>query len=265
MLVFVVPVRHPGSVARWVDVQQRLDQTLASIARQQGDDWRIVVVGNSGTMLPALGRRTSVRWVDLPLPVLPDPAVDQEGLWEAIRHDKGRRVLAGLHDVDDRDYTMVVDYDDWVSRRLAGYVADHHAGSGWVLSTGFVYAGGHLLVGLSRFNDICGTSLILRRDRLDIVAGPERNGDAVVRRQLGSHRFMRRDLEERGDPLAVLPFPGAVYRVGVSDAVTGSKGLLRYVGTRGMLARHPWRVLRNACGVRPATRRMRDEFGLPAP
>jgi hypothetical protein len=265
MLVFVVPVRHPASVVHWSAVYDRLSETLASIGQQRSGEWRVVIAANTGTSLPALGPTTSVRWVELPLPVLPDPAIDKEGLFEGIRQDKGQRVLAALRDIDDQDYVMTVDYDDWISNRIAGYVADNTGGPGWVLSRGYVYGGGRVLVGHHRFNEICGSSLVIRRQHLNIVAGDETVREALVRRRLGSHRFNRQDLAAAGTPLAVLPFPGAVYRVGSSDAVTGSKDLFRYVGDARMAVRHPLRFAHNVSALRPVTPSVRTEFGLRQP
>ena len=41
---------------------------------------------------------------------------------EAVRHDKGASVLAGIVEARPTGHVMVVDYDDFVSSRLASLV-----------------------------------------------------------------------------------------------------------------------------------------------
>jgi len=57
MLTFIVPVRHPENARDWTRVRQVLEQTAASIAGQESDEWSAVVVANSGSDLPPLPLR----------------------------------------------------------------------------------------------------------------------------------------------------------------------------------------------------------------
>lgn len=52
MLTFVVPVRHPENARDWGRVKLTLTQTAASIASRDSDQWRAVVVANTGSDLP---------------------------------------------------------------------------------------------------------------------------------------------------------------------------------------------------------------------
>lgn len=96
-LTFVIPVRHHESVPNWPDVQRRLAMTAASVAGQIGGDWRCVVVANRSTR--CLHCRTGSDRARR-------PAIDDSprlGRWggeqarnDAVREDKGARVLAGI-------------------------------------------------------------------------------------------------------------------------------------------------------------------------
>lgn len=262
MLHFVVPVRHPDSVADWDAVCRNLVETLTSLSRQTSTQWRAVVVVNRGAALPPLPEGVAAEQVDLPLKVLPPRAEDQEAYYEAFREDKGRRVLAGLRGAAAEDYVMVVDYDDWVSRRLAAHAAASPGAPGWYVRVGWVWDGGPLACRYPSFMEFCGTSFMIRRDLLGIPLDNSEPCLKEVRRRLGSHKFMRGHLEEQGTPLAPLPFPGAVYRVGTASAVSGSAGMLRRLAPLGMLRRQPVRFLKRAASLRPVSRAMREEFGL---
>lgn len=262
MLHFVVPVRHPDSVADWDGVCRNLAETLSSLSRQTSTQWRAVVVVNRGAALPSLPDRVEVEHVDLPLKVLPPRADDQEAYYQAFREDKGRRVLAGLRGASAEDHVMVVDYDDWVSRRLAAHAAATPRAPGWYVRVGWVWDGGRVACRYPSFMEFCGTSFMIRRDLLGIPMDISEPCLEEVRRRLGSHKFLRGHLEEQGTPLEPLPFPGAVYRVGTPSAVSGSAGMLRRMTPLRMLRRQPVRFLKRAASLRPVGTAMRDEFGL---
>lgn len=258
MLVFVVPVRHPGTVPDWAAVQARLHETARSIAAQDSRAWRAVVVAQAGAALPSLPAGFEVRRVDVAPPEVAPDATQQER-YEAVRADKGRRVLAALPGTAGGDHVMTVDYDDWVSRRLAGTV-EGHDGPGFYLGRGWRYDGGRFLSPVEAFHRVCGSSLIVRRSLLDVPDDVGQAGEGAVRRHLGSHRFLPGDLQERGTPLALLPYRGAVYRVGVAGSVTGAWGTAQWLSPRQL--RHPRAYARRLAALRPVRPAHRREFGL---
>ncbi len=261
MLVFVIPVRHPCSVPDWEPVRERLAETAASVSRQTSPDWRCVVVAEERADLPDLPPGVGVVRVDLPPPPLPAKVEDPAGYHDRIRGDKGRRVLAGLAGMRPTDHLMVVDYDDWVSRRLAEVVAADGGGSGWFLRHGWLYDGGPERYLHDDFTTVCGTSLILRRDAIDIPPDLSAAGEATVRRHLGSHRFQVGDLAARRTPLAPLPFPGAVYRVGVTGSASGTGAVRQAVlPARPLLC--PRTYVRNRRRLSPVDPAFFAEFGI---
>ena len=230
MLSFVIPVRHQATVTDWGAVRPLIAATFRSVAAQREGPWRLVVVANRGTELPALPGNAELHEVDFEPVILPRRHAEPDRFYSLMRLDKGRRVLTGLLRARPVGHVMVVDYDDLVSNRLAGFVESSPAANGWSLGSGYLYSGGEdalLLEG--NFHRHCGTSHIIRADLLDLPARFEEADDEKVRRWLGAHVFIRGDLHERGTPLGLLPFPGAVYRIGHPSATSRSPTLAGHI------------------------------------
>ena len=262
LLTFVIPLRHPQNAPDWSALKQRLAQTVRSIAAQDDPRWRAVIVANKEADLPELPSRFLWAPVDFP----PNPMFergdnDLEVFRDACRLDKGRRVLAGIMAAGTAGYVMVVDDDDLVSRRLTSFVADHGGGSGWYLEKGYLWGdGGRLLYQYADFSSFCGTSHIVRADLYDVAPGRPLPDSTLVRALFGSHIFIRDYLAARGRPLAPLPFPGAVYRIGHTGAHSKSPGLLRQVFFKRELLRHPLQGVQRLSGLRLLGPTIRRQF-----
>ncbi len=263
-LTFVIPVRHHDTVPDWPDVRRRMLMTAESVAGQIGGSWHAVVVANEGTDLPPLPEGFSVVRVDLPVRVLPgwDGGAGEAARNRVVREDKGARVLAGIVAAQPTGHVMVLDYDDFVSRRLAALTESAPDSPGWVVDSGYVYDGGPLTYHKRRgFNDLCGTSLIVHSSLLGLEAGADTDPEHVAR-ALGSHVFLARDLASGGTPLVPCPFPGAIYRVAVPGSVSGSASVRRKFFRRRLLLKRPVTFVRRMGNLVP-TRSLRREFALP--
>lgn len=268
MLTFVIPVRHHATASNWRAIRSRMAVTMRSLRAQDSGDWNAVIIANHGADLPGDLTNCDVVRVDFPPNKLSADA-GQEALWQAIRDDKGKRILAGLVHARAagmlRGHVMVVDYDDVVSRRLAGFVAKHPQANGWYVNAGYMFSGQRLVFAYPReFFELCGTSHIVRADLLNLPADGEYASPAYVARTLGSHKFIKRDLEMRGTPLAPLPFPGAIYRMGHSDTASGSSSMVRY-SLRKESLRRPISLARELAKFRYVGAKLAHEFfgGLP--
>ncbi len=126
---------------------------------------------------------------------LPDCETQIEAYYDAVRHDKGLRIHVGLAGIADQTHAMVVDFNDFVHRRLVAHVEAHRDAAGWNISRGHVWSGGSWCFAQSRFHSMCGTSHIVRRDLMGNFTTPEGRTDiAAVERRLDSHIFIPKDL-----------------------------------------------------------------------
>jgi hypothetical protein len=227
-LTFIVPVRHQANAKDWPALKRNLTETLKSIANQTDARWQGVVIANQGADLPDMPAQFSVVRVDFPPNPLHDMgSADLEAVYDAFRLDKGRRVLAGLVAVQPQGHVMICDDDDFVSCRLVEFVYNNRTKNGWWIQDGYVWAdGGNLLYRYRDFSHLCGTSHIIRADLYALPQKMDGWSEAQIKRRLGSHRFIKDDLDASG-PLEPLPFFGAVYRVGHAGAHSRSTGLVR--------------------------------------
>jgi hypothetical protein len=261
VLTFIIPVRHPDNTKNWAQLRQRLQKTAASVAQQTRPDWRAVVVSNVSTDLPRLPPGFEVCWVDFP----PNPLYERQGddleaFYEAVRFDKGRRILAGMLHVDSTCYFMVVDDDDFISNRLTEFVAAAPHANGWYIRDGYVWSGGKWLYLHNDFSNYCGTSHIIRADLLHMPSSLDVASDAYIRRTLGSHLFIERDLAASGTPLAPLPFPGAIYRTGHIGSHSRSTAIFRHFFLRWNVLRNPLRLGRRLLRLRLLDQAIHKEF-----
>ena len=228
-LTFVIPVRHQDNARDWTALKRRLTCTLASIAQQDCNDWRAVVVANHGADLPDLPERIAAVRVDFP-PNARHELGEQsyEEFYDAVRWDKGRRILSGMLAAPDTRFYMIVDDDDFVSNRLASFVREHPDANGWKIKHGYVWGqGGRLVMKHHNFHFLCGTSLIVNREAYRLPPSLAEADVEWVKNRLGSHVMIDDILVRQGNPLGVLPFFGAVYRIGHEGSHSRAAGLVR--------------------------------------
>ena len=241
-------------------LKRNLEQTSQSIAAQCDPRWQAVVVANHGADLPDFPKGFTVVRVDLPPNFQYEVgSAPLEEVYEAVRLDKGQRILAGLNEVKPRGHVMSVDDDDFVSNRLAGFVAHNSSRNGWWIKNGYIWStGGRLLLRHHDFSQLCGTSHIVRAD-LYSVPGKSHEAAAYVKRMFGSHIYVEKHLKATGNPLEPLPFYGAIYRVGHEDAHSRSLSVRERLVGKAMIDR-PGGVIRQLLRVGWLTGRLKEEF-----
>lgn len=261
-LTFLLPIRHPASVPGWDIVKCLMARTFASISNQTVPNWQAIVIANSGTDLPQLPNRFRVVWVNFDLLSLGKKEEDERTYYDRFRLEKGRRVMAGLVDARPTGHVMIVDYDDFVSRRVSEIVEDQPTSAGWFLGSGYIYDGGGLVYHYPRnFHEICGTSHIVRTDLLRIPAALSDAPTDYVKRMLGSHMSIKGELAKMGTPLAALPFHGAMYRVGHSASTEGTANIWsQFVKPRSLMDAP--RAIARLSRLRLMSAKLRDEFGV---
>jgi hypothetical protein len=252
MIAFVTSLRHPQNSADYDRVESLLQETLASVTNQDGDDYVVIVVGNKRPSFPLPSR---VHFVEVDFPPPAPPSGPQTDL-NSFVWDKGTKIGAGLLRARDftPDYVMIFDADDYVSRRIADHVTRNDGPPGWVVDRGWIYSHATgVYRAVADFHRTCGTCHIVRWDAYDVPENLEVTatqseiadgfGDRLSR-ILGAHRNARAWLTERGWALEPLPFRGAVYNVDTGENHSGK-------GLSGM----SW----------PAGTRFRREFGVVPP
>jgi hypothetical protein len=261
-LTFVIPVRHPANARDWGELKNNLALTLHSICNQEGEGWSAIVVANHGSDLPPLPPGVRVKWVDFPPNPLHERGVaHHEQFLEAVRFDKGRRILAGMLDAGATEYFMVTDDDDLISSRLTGFVGKHRGQNGWVFRNGYIWTpGSNLLYRHPDFSMVCGTSHIVRADLLELPACIEEASEDYIKLMLGSHIFITKYLLEQGTPLAPLPFVGAIYRTGHVGAHSRSKDVLSTYLMHAWLLKSPGELSRRLFRLRYVGRTVQSEF-----
>lgn len=267
ILSFIVPVRHPENAPDWGLLCVKLEQAARSIAGQTDSRWSAVVVVNRSAQVPVLPRGIELERVDFaPNPLYERGTSSLDEFREAVRLDKGKRILAGLLACSPSDYVMIVDDDDLISCRLTEFAASHADSNGWFFPHGHVWQdGGHWTYVHDDFSRFCGTSHIIRRSLLGLPNSIETAEPDYVKRRLGSHVYIEEDLAHQGFALEPLPFPGAIYRVGHAGAHSGSPGLIRQLLLSRDALAHPRRTGRRLLSMRRIDDAIRREFfGAPS-
>jgi hypothetical protein len=262
IITFVIPVRHPENARDWQSLKLNLQQTAKSIAAQTNAAWKGVIVANDGADLPVLPEKFEVVRVNFP----PNPHYDlrsdnRQKVYDAVRLDKGRRILKGILDSERTPFYMVVDDDDFVSNKIAQFVSQHPKANGWKINKGYVWAeGGTWLYALDTFDRKCGTSMIVNSKLYSLPERFEEADETYIKEVFGSHIMLAPLLVKRQTPLAKLPFRGAIYRVGHSGAHSKSENLIRTFITPKYNWKRPWRFATNFLNFRRLKDDISEEF-----
>ena len=264
VVTFIIPVRHQDNAKDWPALVSRLRQTVQSIAHQTHASWRGLVVANVGAQLPIMPPGFEVVRVNYP----PNPRyeldlTDRESMYDAVRWDKGRRVLAGMLAAGPTGYFMVVDDDDFVSREITAHAAGNFGANGWTIKNGYIWSDGARFAFLhTEFSSFCGTSHVIRSDLYNLPPSLTAANDDYVKSMLGSHVRIESLLAAEGRPLQSLPFPGAIYRVGHAGAHSKSRGTFRNFLVNKKTLRSPRLLLNNARKLRFVSKGMAEAFGM---
>jgi hypothetical protein len=251
---FIMPVRHHDTVKDWDGVVRRMSHTMASLAAQTNPNWRVTIVANPDTPLPDLPPQADVVHVDFAPAHLPNEFKEPEAFYHAIRLEKGSRIERGMLAMRAARYTMVMDYDDFLHRDLVAFVAGGNAPNGWTIEHGYFFDGGPILYKThDEFSAFCGSSHIVRSNLYLPISGQAPYDQDYVKRALGSHRAIVADLRQAGTPLDILPFAGAVYRMGYRGNTSSSRNIRKWLFGWTTSLGHPLRTIRRLSRLRRMT------------
>lgn len=260
-ITFIIPVRHQENSNNWARLKLNLKQTIKSIAAQTNDNWQAIIVANHEADLPELPDRFKVSYVDFP----PNKFYSKDGIdmnlfHEAVRLDKGKRVLHGMLQSEETDYFMVVDDDDLISNNLVEFAAKNNNQNGWRVDNGYVWEdNGKLLLIHNDFSNYCGTSLIIKKQLYQLPARFNDASEDYIKTMLGSHVKISNILAAQGSPLTRLPFLGAIYRVGHSGSHSSSPKILKMLLKKQYLFR-PHKLISAIFGIRIVNDKVKQEY-----
>lgn len=232
MLTFITSLRHPQNSNSYDRVEKLLEKTLASVCAQTSDDYRVIVVCHRVPKIRYDARFVEFVLVDFPAPS--NVAGPVTGI-QAVRLDKGTKILAGILEARKYDPTfiMIFDADDRVSNRLAEYASAHPSENGWYFYEGYTFADrGSLIRKRTTFHRLCGTSHIFRLDALEIgeakIDTKDQQqilnyfGDRFTRNVIGCHMTTKLYFDSIDASLKPLPFPGAIWILDTGENHSGS-------------------------------------------
>ncbi len=215
---FIVAIRHPETVISLHEQQTALADLFRSIDAQTDRRFAVYVACNPEQILPEHGPYVHRVNVDIPPNTQMAKAKTLEELYELFRNDKGSRVAAAL-DVIDRDaYVMIVDDDDFVSSRIVEFVLSQQGErTGWLVDKGYSWTtGSGALYEVDGFHRLCGTSVVAPARYYKYVRKQGSTRDGI--QELGGHRAVVDNARRNKLTFQPLPFRGAIYRLGHSNA-----------------------------------------------
>lgn len=261
MLNFIIPVRDHSSIENWGIIKRNLANTLNSIRNQSDDNWHCYIVCNTGCDLPELpNNKFEVIYIDFKN----DSRVHSDVLkvkYDAIREDKGNRVYQALKRVVSSDHIMVVDYDDFVSSELSDFVNNNQNNAGWYIAKGYYYSGGNYLLKEASFDTKCGTSNIIKASFIYKFLNTDNELPLdIIKELLGSHVFIKKYMRSSNTNFESLPFPGAIYNIGVSESTSGTGGIIHNFFNLKTLLTRPDRFIRRVFSIRFTTIKIKNSF-----
>lgn len=182
------------------------ERTIKSICNQTSSNFKVIVVCNEKPNIDFKHPALNYLEVDFKPP---GSDLSEKAL------DKGLKVLEGLlwAQKSPPSFSMVVDADDCISRRLVEFSEQRPYSNGWFFETGYMYPDQSRFVYYSRenFHNLCGTSSIINYKLYEFNYPNARKDVAFIRHYYGNHKYILRRIIGQGYNLEPLPFPGSVY------------------------------------------------------
>ncbi len=263
MFLFVIPVKSPKLSRDWRLAGRLFERCARSVCGQTSQDFRVVVVCNERPIADFEHPRLEFLEVDFPVPArrLPNEVTTTgydfalSGEIARKNADKARKLRTGF-DYGARyhpTHCMAVDADDCVSNRLVEFVARDPRAPGWFFRQGYIYpeGGRFMYLNVKNFNQTCGSSVIVRFDQRHLV--------------LENPDFFAHCIER--EPLAPLPFAGAIYSIANGDNIYMTADTTAQIQSsvwRKIFSPALPRLVQKMIKYRPAlvTGGIREEFGL---
>lgn len=228
---FLIPFPSRNFLRDWDLACAFLRQTVAGLLGSDDPRLGVVIVGHDSPM-NRVPKDSRVQFLECDFSP-PDAKVAK---WPAvIIGDKMAKLQNGWKHAQKNlpsRFVMSVDPDDFVSRKLVGFLSSAEApgyriSSGWIWSTGNQW----MIEASDQFDELCGSSVVFRSDVADLEFDPYKITHAVpehVQEIAGRtkftmlvnelHALSADGLARHGLEMKSIPFRAAVYRIGNANS-----------------------------------------------
>jgi len=246
MVTFIICVKHHRNCHSYNDIWDLLEKTLVSVCGQLDDRFEVIVVSNKTlNTFPENKKIKKVKFIEVDwLPPSLSNAWQigaqveyrSTGLPE-VRLDKGTKYILALSEVDDDNYVMFVDADDFIHRDLVRTI--HNSGKDLLrINKGFKMGVDDTFKRVGDFNKKCGTCNITKASILkkqidfknvDLTSSQ----DIIIRstkkfyllKLMGSHQFFWRYFTHKGYEGGDINFRAAIYNCSHNEQSSGKPNL----------------------------------------
>ncbi|BFP42757.1 hypothetical protein FGF1_36020 [Flavobacteriaceae bacterium GF1] len=213
MLTFVVPVKSKTVTSDWNKFSQLFESTLKSICNQTDSNFKVVVVCHEIPETTFSHQNLHYLQADFEPPISND-LESSENSYRGKEIDKGKKILLGAEYASKEfktDYIMTVDSDDFISKNISAFVnnSSKHI-PGWYIKNGYIhFEGKKFLVKTFKFNDLCGSSIIVKPELVKYFIG-------IDSTFYFDHRLTTLDSSIE---LKKVPFSAGIYSVGNGENI----------------------------------------------
>lgn len=206
MLSFIVPVKSARVSADWEKFSSLVERTLRSVCNQKDSDYRVIVACHEKPIVNYQNEKIIYLEAEFPIPDLIDGQKDLNT--QKKEHDKSQKIHLGLDKAKElgTDYVMVVDSDDLISNKIAGFVnTSGGTHGGWYVNKGYFFkeSSSFMVKNKKTFNQLCGTSIAIKPEYVGQLFDTKENGYLLFK-----HHIMELD---NNVPMDAFPFAAAVY------------------------------------------------------
>ena len=164
---------------------------------------------------------------------------------------------------------MLVDHDDFVSRRIVEHVSKDRHPNGYAVRNGLIFDVARNVLAHypireiteDEFHHFCGTAFALRLSREDVLGAKDGEEPFYLRMQSGGHHHVFERMRDAGRPLEGFPFPAAAYTRNTGENISIHAANLKDENSRNWVSTLDAAVY--AKRVMP-DEALREDFAIPA-
>jgi len=245
MVTFIIAVKHYENCHSYNDTWDLLEKTLGSVCGQLDDRFEVIVVSNKTLNTFTENKKIkNVKFIEVNwLPPTPSnnwqigtQVSVENGIYQA-RLDKGTKYILALSEVNNDNYVMFVDADDFVHRDLVRTI--HNSNKDFLrIDKGIRMGIDDTLKYINDFNRKCGTCNITKASMLKKEIdfrniNLSSSQSSIIRstqkyyliKVIGSHAFSWRYFNYKGYEGGNIDFRAAIYNCSHNEQVSGKANL----------------------------------------